>query len=385
MLRPHPQPSSRPASGRSWLLAALGLGAALLGAPAVAADKADARTGTTFKADKDMAAVLDALAGLNGKPIETLTPEEARRQPTPADAVKAVLKLKGQEADPARLVPDVTATDRTVGGAAGPLPARVYTPKGTGPFPVIVYFHGGGWVLGSKEVYDGGARAMAGQAKAIVVSVDYRLAPEHKFPAQHDDALASYRWVSEHAAEIGGDPKRLALAGESAGGNLALSTAVAARAAGLTPPQVIVAVYPVVQLSDTNTPSYRDSANAKPLNKAMMGWFGKHVFASPEQMQDPRVDLLRADLTGLPPVALINAQIDPLRSDGDLLAKALDKANVSHKHQVFKGVTHEFYGMTPVVGNAKSAQGFAAKELRHAFERSLRTSDSKPTETKLKE
>jgi acetyl esterase/lipase len=388
MLRVHPT-STRPGLGRPLLAVAaalgLGLGATLWWQPAAAADKPDPKTGTRYKADKDMAAVLDALAALNPKPLETLTAEEARKQPTPADAVMSVLKLKEQDADPARLVPDVSAADRTIPGAVGPLPARVYTPKEGGPWPVIVYFHGGGWVLASKEVYDGAPRALSGLVKAVVVSVDYRLAPENKFPAQHDDALAVYHWVAERAADLGGDPKRLALAGESAGGNLALSTAISARQAGMTPPQHVLAVYPVVQLTDMDTPSYRDSAQARPLNKAMMAWFGDKVFSSPSQKQDPRVDLLGAELRVLPTVTLINAQIDPLRSDGDLLAQALKKANVSFKHQVFKGVTHEFFGMAPVVGNAKSAQRLAATELRQAFERSMRVSDKRPSTLKLED
>jgi acetyl esterase len=385
MLRVHPFTPRSGLGGPLVLAAALGLGVALPWHSAVAADKVDARTGTRYKADKDMAAVLDTLASLNPKPIETLSVEEARRQPTPADAVTSLLKEQGKESDPARLVADVTAVDRTIPGAAGALPARVYTPKEGGPWPVIVYFHGGGWVLGSKEAYDGAPRALSGLVKAVVVSVDYRLAPEHKFPAQHDDALAVYHWVAERAADLQGDPKRLALAGESAGANLALSTAISARQAGMTPPQHVLAVYPVVQLGHLDTPSYRDSAQAKPLNKAMMGWFGDKVFSSPGQKQDPRVDLLHAELRVLPTVTLISAQIDPLRSDSELLVQALKKANVSFKHQEFKGVTHEFFGLTPVVGNAKSAQHLAAKELRQAFERSVRVSDQRPTETKLED
>ena len=158
-------------------------------------------------------AVLTALAGLGGKPIETLTPAEARKQPTPTDAVNAVLKQQGKDTTPAALVPGVTATDRSIRGAAGNIPARIYTPEGAGPFPVIVYFHGGGWVIGSKEVYDGGARGLAKAANAVVVSPDYSLAPAAKFPAQHDDALAAYRWAAQNAASIKGDTARMALAG----------------------------------------------------------------------------------------------------------------------------------------------------------------------------
>ena len=154
--------------------------------------------------------------------------------------------------------------DRTIQGAAGKIPARVYTPEGPGPFPVIVYFHGGGWVIANKDVYDAGARGLAKAVNAVVVSVDYRLAPENKFPAQHDDALAAYRWVTLNAASIKGDPARLALAGESAGGNLAVATAVgAARDAKVTMPRAILSVYPIAQ-PDTTTASYVENAAAKP-------------------------------------------------------------------------------------------------------------------------
>ncbi len=324
-------------------------------------------TGTRFKADADMQSVLSALAALGGKPIETLDPVEARKQPTPTDAVMAVLKAQGKDTSPTALVPGVTSSDSTIPGPAGALPVRIYTPDGSGPFPVIVYFHGGGWVIGSKEVYDGGARGLAKQAKAVVVSVDYRLAPEAPFPAQHDDSLATYKWVAENAASIKGDPKRLALAGESAGGNLAIATAMAARDQKLAAPLHVLSVYPIAQASNLSTPSYVDSASAKPLNKPMMEWFAKHVLSKPEDKKDPRIDLVHADLKGLPPVTLISAQIDPLRSDADLLAASLKKAGVKVEHKLYSGVTHEFFGMAAVVGKAKAAQQFGGGRLEQAL------------------
>ena len=343
--------------------------------PAASNPLADARplppvkgqNGTAFKSDFEMQAVLDAHAALGPKPIETLTPDEARAQPTVADAVKAVLKQQGKDTSPAALVPGVSSADREIPGTAGALPVRVYTPAGAGPFPVIVYFHGGGWVIADKEVYDGGARGLAKEARAVVVSVDYRRAPEAKFPAAWDDALAAYKWVAANAASIGGDPARLALAGESAGGNLAVSTAVAARDAGLTRPKAVLAVYPVAQTGDMATPSYVDSQNARPLNKAMVGWFVGNVFAQPGDARDPRVDLVRADLKNLPPVAIVNAQIDPLRSDGDRLTQALRQAGVRVEHKVWNGTAHEFFGTAAVVSKAREAQGWAGQQLRKAF------------------
>lgn len=335
--------------------------------PAIAADASTSATGTRYKADADMQRVLTELAALGGKPIESLTPEEARMQPTPADAVMALLKKQGKDTTPAVLVPGVTSVDTEVGGAAGKLPARVYTPDGPGPFPVVVYFHGGGWVIADKQVYDGGARALAKQANAVVVSVDYRLAPEAKFPAAWDDALASYKWVSENAASIKGDPMRMALAGESAGGNLAVSTAIAVRDAGLRMPRHVLAVYPVAQTGDLNTKSYVDSATAKPLNKPMIGWFVDKLLAKPEDKMNPRLDIVHANLKGLPPVTIINAQIDPLREDGAMLQNALKKAGVKVERKVYTGVSHEFFGMGAVVKKAADAEKMGGQALRAAF------------------
>ena len=333
----------------------------------VAADDPVSKTGTKYKADADMQAVVDELVSLGGKPIETLEPTEARKQPSPTDAVMALLKKKGKDTSPTALVPGVSSIDTTIPGPASTLPVRIYTPDGAGPFPVIVYYHGGGWVLADKNVYDGGARGIAKQANAVVVSVDYRLAPEAKFPAQHDDALATYKWVLANAASIKGNPKRVALAGESAGGNLALATALQARDQKLQKPTHIIAAYPVAQATRLDTPSYKDSATAKPLNKPMMEWFAKHMFSKAEDKKDSRIDLINANLKGLPPVTLINAQIDPLRSDSDMLAAALKKAGVKVEHKVYEGVTHEFFGMAAVVANAKDAQSLAGKNLKESF------------------
>lgn len=347
----------------------LAVGAAFMSTAVQAADKATtmAKTGTKYKADADMQAVLDALAAMNGKPIETLTPAEARMQPTPADAVMAVLKAKGMSTEPTALVPGVTSVDRMIMGAAGEIPARVYTPAGAGPFPVVVYFHGGGWVIADKQVYDGGARALSKEARAIVVSVDYRRSPEAKFPAAWDDALAAYKWTSANAGSINGDAKRIALAGESAGGNLAVATAIAARDANLPAPTHVLAVYPVAQTGNMMTRSYVDSATAKPLNKPMIGWFVDKLVNSPADMTDPRLDLVHAKLDGLPPVTIVNAQIDPLRDDGALLAAALKKAGVKVEHKVYSGVTHEFFGMGAAVKKAKAAEAFGGSALLSSF------------------
>jgi acetyl esterase/lipase len=244
---------------------------------------------------------------------------------------------------------------------------RVYTPASrSGPFPVVVYYHGGGWVIANKEVYDGGPRALSKLANAVVVSVDYRQGPEHKFPAAHDDAFATYQWALTNAASIGGDPKRVALAGESAGGGLAVATAIMARDQKLQAPVAVVSVYPIAG-TDTTTPSYVENANAKPLNRAMMSWFFDKYLNDPQDRSNPRVNLVAADLKGLPPTTIINAQIDPLRSDGEMLADKLRAAGVDVQQKTYDGVTHEFFGMGSVVDAAMQAEQMAADALKKGF------------------
>ncbi len=315
--------------------------------------------------DTQMQAVLSELAALNGKPIETLSAPEARKQPTPSDAVKQVLQKQGKPTTPP---PGATLTTRTVPGAAGNLPTNVYTPTGAGPFPVVVYFHGGGWVIANKDVYDGGARALAIMANAVVISADYRQGPEHKFPAAHDDAVAVYEWALKNAASLKGDPKRVALVGESAGGGLAVATAIAARDKQLAMPLAIVSVYPIAG-GDTTTASYVENAAAKPLNRPMMSWFFDKYLRSPADREDPRINLVAANLKGLPPTTIINAQIDPLRSDGEILASKMKEAGVDVEQKTYDGVTHEFFGMGAVLDKAKDAEGMAARALKKAFER----------------
>lgn len=221
-------------------------------------------------------------------------------------------------------------------------------------------------MIATIDTYDAGARALALGAKAIVVSVEYRKGPESKFPAAHDDAFAAYKWVMMHASQIGGDSSRMALAGESAGGGLAVATAVAIRDAKLSMPKFVLSVYPIAQ-ADTETASYKENAAAKPLSRPMMEWFFKQYTRTPADAMDPRINLVSADLTGLPPVMIINAQIDPLRSDGEMLEKRLKSAGVRVERIVYSGVTHEFFGMGAVLAKAKDAESAASKALASAL------------------
>ena len=313
--------------------------------------------------DPQMQAVLESLADFNAPPPNTLPAKEARKGPTPADAVKKLLTERGQDTTPK---PVGRVTEITIPTSAGDLQARTYAPSGDGPFPVIVYFHGGGWVIADLDVYDSSPRALCNAAKAMVVSVHYRQAPEDPYPAAHDDALAAYEWVTAHAADLGGDPDRVAIVGESAGGNLAISTSLRVRDSGGTLPVHQVLAYPISGAS-FDTPSYVEHANAKPLSRDMMIWFWDNYAPDPESRLDPYLTPVNADLAGMPPTTIILAEIDPLRSEGEVLAERLKRAGVQTTVKTFMGVTHEFFGTGAAVAKAKEAVELAGSELRAAF------------------
>jgi acetyl esterase/lipase len=320
--------------------------------------------GQPVPAAPDMQQVLDALASLQPKPIELLTPVEARLQPSAADAAAAAMRRKGLST-----APDQSVTTMDVPYGSDPMQyARIYKPAGAtgGSMPVIVYYHGGGWVIADVNTYDAAPRLLAKQLNAVVVSAEYRHAPEFRFPAQHDDAALAYRWTLANAASWGGDVRKLAVAGESAGGNLAVATAIYARDHGLPMPVHILSVYPIANSSKT-LPSRRDAANAKPLNAAMLGWFNNYVARTPADLMDPRINLVGANLRDLPPTTIVNAQIDPLRSDGETLAQAMRAAGDSVEQRTFPGVTHEFFGMGAVVRGAYDANQYAVARLQAAF------------------
>jgi acetyl esterase len=331
-------------------------------AAAIACGVASAQDAATPpKAESHMQKVLDAHKALGPKPIETLTPAEARKQPTPADAVKKVLADEGKSTAPEA---GVTVKDMNMPVEGGTVPVHIYTPEGKGPFPVMVYYHGGGFVIADTKVYDASPRALAKMANAIMVSVDYRQAPEHKFPTAANDAYAAYVWTTQHAREFNGDPMKVAVGGESAGGNLATVVSLMARDKKAQMPVHQLLVYPVVD-NDMNTPSYQRNANAKPLNKPMMAWFFKHYAADPSSPY--ALPLKSASLKGLPPATIIAAEIDPLMSEGKSYADKLKKEGVKVDYKEYSGVTHEFFGMGAVVPKAKDAEQYAADALKKAF------------------
>ena len=225
--------STRDSATPSDSVTALGDTARLMGDSSAIAGGDVAESTTPPPANAPMQSVLDRLATLGGKPITTLAPEEARRQPTPTDAVMALLKEQGKSTAPE---PVGSVANRTIPGPDGPLPVRIYTPSGAGPFPVVVYYHGGGWVIATIDTYDASARALTNAANAVLISVEYRKAPESKFPVAHDDAFAAYKWALANAGSIRGDSARVAVAGESAGGNLAAAVSIRARDEGIKLP-----------------------------------------------------------------------------------------------------------------------------------------------------
>ncbi|RYZ99870.1 MAG: alpha/beta hydrolase [Sphingobacteriaceae bacterium] len=309
-----------------------------------------------------MQAVIEKLASYGDKPIPELTAAQARMNHTPTDAVKDLMAEYNIAMPPATV--DTMGKDIPVDG--GNIHLRIYTPKSTGPYPVIVYYHGGGFVIANLDVYDASAKTLAEKTGAVVVSVAYRLAPEHKFPVAHNDAFAAYKWVVENAASIKGDAKKIAVAGESAGGNLALNTAIAARDKGVQAPVHILAVYPVAQ-SDMNTPSYQKYAAAKPLDKPMMAWFVKNYLNNMGEAKDTRINLVAANLKGLPSTTIIIAQLDPLMSDGMMIGDKLKAAGVAVDSKTYDGVTHEFFGMGALVPEAAEANMYAVDQLKKAF------------------
>jgi len=320
----------------------------------------------TSQPDAQMQAVLDALAALHPLPLAKVTPDVARNLPSFADAVQGVLAKDGKPC--VEQVGDVR--HRIIAGPdGGQLLLRIYSPvNATAALPVCVYYHGGGWVIANLDTYDASCRALTNLTNAIFVSVAYRQAPEHKFPAAAQDAFAAYRWILANAAAIGGDPARVAVVGESAGGNLAAVTSLMARDNGVKLPVHQALVYPIANYA-FDTPSYVQNAMAKPLDKAGMQWFFGYYLRTPLDGRNPYASPLRGNLRGLPPATIINADIDPLRDDGLELHDKLRAAGVAATRTVYRGVTHEFFGMGSIVDKAKTAENEVATALKSAFAR----------------
>lgn len=341
-------------------MAALTVGAAL--SPVAPAFASTILSPNDIHFTAQMQEIVNAYVALHPLPIQTLTPENARNQPSPRDAVEAVLTMNHQSnfVEPVGNVKHIVFP-----GPGGQLLARVYTPFGKGPFPVLVYFHGGGWVVYNLDVYDSSCRALTNAAGFIVVSVAYRLAPEHKFPAAADDAYAATQWVMANAASIGGIPSKVAVGGESAGGNLAAVTALRLRDTGARMPIHQMLIYPITN-HDFNTPSYIEYATGDPfLTRAAMMWFWEMYLPKPSDGNNPYASPLQAkSLAHLPSATVIVDENDPLRSEGTYYAQRLQAAGVPTVFTLYLGVTHEFFSMPQVLDQARQAIAEAAAGLR---------------------
>ncbi len=294
----------------------------------------------------------------------------AAAPPTDVTTLAPALARAGVEAMPmpVRSVPLGRVEDLMIPGAAGPLRARLYAKDNT-PRPLVVYWHGGGWVLCSLETHDGLCRALADASECAVLSVEYRLAPEHHFPAAADDARAALAWAVGNAARLGCRPGPLAVAGDSAGGNLAASVAIAAHEMGISPLVAhMLLFYPALDPQGQGE-SHKQFADAPILSEAAMHWFwGHYLGPNPAHKDDPRAAPLKApDMKVFPPATIVLAECDPLRSDGEALGNALRAAGVAAETRVFEGVCHGFASMVGMVAKAGQAVEYGAARLRQAF------------------
>ncbi|WP_051286368.1 alpha/beta hydrolase [Salinimicrobium terrae] len=316
--------------------------------------------------DPQMLAVIEQFQSYGIVPYAKLTAEQAREEPTFHTALQELLRRNNITPE----VADVSVNHKVIpSGTDQDLLVRIYTPNsGTGPFPVIVYYHGGGWVIADLNTYEPSASALAAKTGAIVISVAYRQAPEHRFPAAHEDAFAAYEWARDSVSTINGNPDMVATAGESAGGNLAVAVALMAKQRNVEMPNHILSVYPIAD-GNIDSPTYDEFVNSLFLNKPLMKWFFEQYNPDWETEENQWISLVSADLSGLPPTTIINAEIDPLRYEGMKLAESLEAAGVPVDRRVYEGVTHEFFGMNALLEEAVAAQLFAASRLQETFKK----------------
>lgn len=305
--------------------------------------------------DPQAQVVLDQLAALGLPPNHKVTPEEAR-----ANSL----------ARPRPPGPEVAKVEnRRIPGPGGEIPLRIYTPQGTAPFPILVWFHGGGWVVGDLDLADGTARHLAARSGFAVVSVDYRLAPETKFPGPAEDCYAATKWAAENASRFGGDPRNIAVGGDSAGGNLAAAVSLMARDRGGPPLILQLLVYPVTA-RDFETGSYRRSGVGYLLYRDTMKWYWDQYLEKDADAENPYAAPLRAgDLRGLPEALVITAEFDPLCDEGEAYAQRLREAGVRTTCTRYGGMIHGFFGMSAVIDKGKQAIAEASAALRAAAER----------------
>jgi acetyl esterase len=299
-------------------------------------------------------AFLDILAASGGKPLDELPVAEARMVP------RALVDFGGPEEPVARV------DNRTIPGPARPIPIRVYRPDPDRTLPAVMFFHGGGFVICDLDSHDRQCRSLANSSGCVVIAVDYRLAPEHPFPAAPDDAYAATRYVAEHAVEFGIDPNRIAVAGDSAGGNLATVVALMARDRGGPQLRLQLLVYPVVDFED-ESPSMHQYGTDHFLTRDLMDWF-KAQYVPGADARTPYASPMNApDLRGLPPALIITAECDPLRDQAEAYAGKLRKAGVPVELKRYEGMIHLFFNLGGIVDAGRAAMADAASALRQAI------------------
>ena len=303
--------------------------------------------------DPQLIAILEESAALNLPPYTDLSPEAARKQmlelAPPVDPTLSVNKTE----------------DRRIPGPGGVIPIRLYYPESDPPFPVLVYFHGGGWVIGSIESHDALCHAISKTSDYLVVSVDYRLAPEHPYPAAPEDCYAATCWVAENAETIQADASRIAVGGDSAGGNLATVAAMMARDRQGPDIRLQVLIYPITD-DDLNTPSYLQNADGYVLTRALMIWFWDYYLAAEKRLGQPYATPLRAEhLKNLPDALILTAEYDPLRDEGEAYAKRLKEAGVDVTLKRYDGMIHGFIKYTARLDKAKEALEAVAAFLKN--------------------
>lgn len=321
-----------------------------------------------------MWAVIEQFIAFNDQALPTLSARQARMTHSVSqDAVNALLAKNNRSATAFNLTISQMVLPKayTSGSAADGVQVRVYKPNNvSGTLPAIVYYHGGGFVIGSLDVYEPSAKALASNTGAVVYSVDYRLASEtaNKFPAAHEDAYAAYKYIHDNAATLGINPAKIAIAGESAGGNLAAAVCLLAKERGLALPVHELLVYPEAD-NNMTTASYQKYANAMPLNQANIQYFSGLYFNTPADGDNRLISLVDvANLSGLPTTTIIAAEIDPLQTEGQSLRDKLMAAGVSVDYTLYQGTTHEFFGTYDLVPPAADAQAHAAARLKAAFQ-----------------
>jgi acetyl esterase len=305
--------------------------------------------------DKQARALIERFVREGTPPVSKLTPAEARR------LTREVNRRLTSPPEAVAVVKNMRTSD-----TSAQIPARVYIPREDEVLPVLVYFHGGGWVLGDLESVDSLCRSLANAADCVVVSVDYRLAPEHKFPAAVEDAYSATKWTANIATSFSGDPRRIAVGGDSAGGSLAAAVSLMARDKHSPPIVFQLLIYPATNHAFETT-SYSDNAEGYWLSKDDMRWFWNHYLRDEEDGRNPYASPSRAvDLSSLPPAFVITAEFDPLRDEGEAYAARLRERGVPVKVSRYDGMIHDFVNIAEL-RQSRVAVGEAAAELRKAF------------------